>query len=577
MGAQDPQSDAIVSALARLLAWSEIARSPQLARFLEYIVQKTLAGEDQSIKAYSIAVDVFGRGPDFDPQADPIVRVQARRLRGLLEDFYRGPGQDEAVQIRLPVGRYVPDFIVAEAATEVEPLALAVAQTAPIGRRLSGGPTVSWYVLAVLAVALVVAAYSITTWGPRQQQPATVTGLLQRPSVSIVEFQNLALTTLPVPQVAGLAIELVTDLEQFDNVAVSYRGGESAALVENPPNSDFILTGIVRPDGAVVQYSAILTETLTGSVVWNQTLSVLAAEAAMPGVLDKVSKAFSLVLGSPRGPLHASARTLMATALPNRDINLYLCRVLFDRYRETGAAADAQSARDCLAALPETDKQTSVALAASASLTVEFVDVATREQGLEDRMRLAADKLFHAIELDPISGFVWEQKARMHEARGELDQAQADYASSVQLNPASADALAAFARLLALSGGLREAEPMARDAAEGSPNAPDWYFGVPTLLALRDQHLDQAVDYAERYAQADRELGPVLAIMAGQQAGASALVNRYLPQVLDMAAFRAKGVLPRLRERISDDTLIDQIRTSLAEAGVPWVSLTRSY
>lgn len=577
MGAQDPQSDAIVSALARLLAWSEIARSPQLARFLEYIVQKTLAGEDQSIKAYSIAVDVFGRGADFDPQADPIVRVQARRLRALLEDFYRGPGLDEAVQIRLPVGRYVPDFVAVDPAGEAEPVALPMREDLPLRRRLSSGPTVSWYVLAVLAVALLVGAYWITAWGPRQQQSARVTGLLQRPSVSIVEFQNLSLTSWPLPQVAGLAIELVTDLEQFDNVAVSYRGGESAALVENPPDSDFILTGIVRPDGAVVQYSAILTETGTGSVVWNQTLSVPAVEAAIPGVLDKVSRAFSLVLGSPRGPLHASARALMATALPNLDINLYLCRVLFDRYRETGAAADAQSAKDCLAALPETEKQTSVALAASASLTVEFVDAAAREQGLEDRMRLAADKLLLAIELDPISGFVWEQQARMHEARGEMDQAQADYASSVQLNPASADALAAFARLLALSGALREAEPMARDAAEGSPNPPAWYFGVPTLLALRDQNFVQAVDHAERYAQADRELGPVLAILAGQQAGANAVVNRYLPQVLDMAAFRAKGVLPRLRERISDGALVDQIRTSLTKAGVPWASLTGPY
>jgi hypothetical protein len=105
-----PQSEAILTALERLLAWPELARSPQLGRFLAYIVQRTIEGNGQSIKAYSIAVDVFGRPADFDPQADPIVRVQARRLRTLLDDYYRGPGIGDVVQIRLPVGRYVPEF-----------------------------------------------------------------------------------------------------------------------------------------------------------------------------------------------------------------------------------------------------------------------------------------------------------------------------------------------------------------------------------------------------------------------------------------------------------------------------------
>ena len=73
--AEDPDREGVNRALARLLNWPEIARSPQLVRFLSYIVERQLAGEGHAIKAYSIAVDVFGRSTDFDPQADPIVRV----------------------------------------------------------------------------------------------------------------------------------------------------------------------------------------------------------------------------------------------------------------------------------------------------------------------------------------------------------------------------------------------------------------------------------------------------------------------------------------------------------------------
>lgn len=577
MGGQDPQRDTILQALETLLEWPEIARSPQLSKFLDYIVRKTLDGEEQAIKAYSIAVDVFGRGADFDPQADPIVRVQARRLRGLLDDFYRGPGADAPIRIRLPVGRYVPDFPAADSG-----MALVIAppeegEVEAAKWRTAAGPPRLWYALAGLGILLVVAAYAITTWGPRPASVPIASGVMDRPSVSIVEFQDLSGTQDMPPQVAGLAIELVTDLEQFENVDVSYRGVAPVNEAQDSPIGDFVLAGIVRSDGAAVEYSAILTDTRSGSVVWNQTLAVTSGEAVDAGVLDTVSKDFTMVLGSPRGPLHAEARRLMAGAPPDIDINLYLCRVLFDRYRESVSSADAQAAQACLGALPETEKQNPVALAASAILSVEYVGPIPDEQGMADRYRLAQEQLTHAIDLNSTSGFVWEQQARLHEAEGRMDLAQGDYASAVQLNPANTDALAAFARRMALAGRLREAEPVALEALESAPNPPAWYFGVPTLLALRDGSNALAVEYAERYAQADRELGPILAIMAAQRSGVSGIVNRYLPQVLDTAAFRAKGVLPRLRARIADEALVDDIRSSLTEAGVPWVTLTRPH
>src|ERR1700754_4881438 len=83
-----PSAEQVRAALDELLGWEGISRSPQLGELLRYVVEKTLAGDIASIKAYAIGVDVFGRPPTFDPQSDPIVRVQARRLRVLLEQYY---------------------------------------------------------------------------------------------------------------------------------------------------------------------------------------------------------------------------------------------------------------------------------------------------------------------------------------------------------------------------------------------------------------------------------------------------------------------------------------------------------
>lgn len=575
-----PQRDAIVAALERLLVWSEIARSPQLARFLDYIVRRTLDGDEQAIKAYSIAVDVFGRGSDFDPQADPIVRVQARRLRGLLEQYYAGTGQDETVVIRLPVGRYVPEFARRQAVAGFQPPAPSPPEPVPPAREEppKGSVTMSWLALLVLAIGIAVTAYALSTWGSRQANVAASAGAVQPPSVTVVEFQNLAMEGAGAPMVAGLAIELVTDLRQFEFLDVAYGGVINGALAEGPA-TDYMLSGIVRPDGTLVQYSAILTDRRTSDIVWNFTVPVSASQARNADVLDMVSRSLSLVLGSTRGPLHVNARSFLATTPPlGGQVNLYLCAVVFDIYRETGSPDDAERANACIGALPEAEQQAPVALAMQGSLIVDYASPGvTSLSAAVDRQRVSEANITRAIAEAPTSGFIWEQMARLHEAMGRPERARADFNSSLQLNPANGDALAAYARLLTFAGAIGEAERPARDALDGVPNPPPWYHGVPALLALRAGDFDMAIQHAAIYAVADRELGPVLAIMAGHAAGDSNVVNRYLPQVLEVPAFRSRGVLTRLRERISDDALMESIRAALVEAGVPPGTLVRSF
>ena len=117
-GAADPQanpapdpefgSDEVRAALARLLASSPFCKSAQLANFLSFVVEETLAGRGGRIKAYTIATGALGRDETFDPQTDPIVRVEAARLRRALRAYYADGGADEAIVIELPTGAYMP-------------------------------------------------------------------------------------------------------------------------------------------------------------------------------------------------------------------------------------------------------------------------------------------------------------------------------------------------------------------------------------------------------------------------------------------------------------------------------------
>jgi hypothetical protein len=103
-------ADEVRATLDRIAASEAFRASPQLVAFLRYVVEATLRGGQDRIKGYTIAVEALGRGDDFDPQYDPIVRVEAMRLRRALQRYYANGGRDDAVHIVLPIGSYVPVF-----------------------------------------------------------------------------------------------------------------------------------------------------------------------------------------------------------------------------------------------------------------------------------------------------------------------------------------------------------------------------------------------------------------------------------------------------------------------------------
>lgn len=109
--AHESERETIIrAALNRVLSSSDLRGSPRLATFLRYVVETTLAGRAEQIKGYTIAVEALERPPTFDPQADPIVRVEATRLRRALQSYYAGEGIDDPLRIHIPKGGYVPSF-----------------------------------------------------------------------------------------------------------------------------------------------------------------------------------------------------------------------------------------------------------------------------------------------------------------------------------------------------------------------------------------------------------------------------------------------------------------------------------
>src|SRR5690242_20370083 len=81
-----------------------------MSRFLRFTVEQALSGHAADLKEYLIGVEVFDRKSEYDSRVDPIVRVEARRLRSKLRKYYESEGRDDAIRIEFPTGSYVPQF-----------------------------------------------------------------------------------------------------------------------------------------------------------------------------------------------------------------------------------------------------------------------------------------------------------------------------------------------------------------------------------------------------------------------------------------------------------------------------------
>ena len=107
-GWSDSDQAAVREQLDRILKSRPFQPSRRRQRFLEYIVNETLAARGERLKGYTIAVGVFDRPETFDPAVDPVVRIEAARLRDKLREYYEADGQNDPVRIGLPKGTYTP-------------------------------------------------------------------------------------------------------------------------------------------------------------------------------------------------------------------------------------------------------------------------------------------------------------------------------------------------------------------------------------------------------------------------------------------------------------------------------------
>ena len=108
MQTQQLSAESIRTQLRKILSSSTFVRSERLARFLSFTVEQLLQGRGDQLKEFVIGIEVFDKTDKYDPRMDPIVRVEARRLREKMRKYYETEGRGDPLYIEFPTGSYSP-------------------------------------------------------------------------------------------------------------------------------------------------------------------------------------------------------------------------------------------------------------------------------------------------------------------------------------------------------------------------------------------------------------------------------------------------------------------------------------
>jgi TolB-like protein len=458
---------------------------PDRARkFLSYIVEETLTGRASRIKAYSIATEVFGRDASFDAQNDPVVRIEAGRIRRALERYYLTAGRDDPLGIEMPKGGYVPIFArrVREQSLKEAPGPAAAA--AGVGAGTSARPEMArgvWLIAIALLLAALFAAYryfpsSVTQDGSRSMAP--VAGKPETPTLIVRQFEDLTGTNSSAIVARGLTEEVIGQLARFKELQVIADRPRTAAdptLDATARLGRFSLEGSVRIEGNRLRVTTHLINRSDGSVVWSniydedlQVRELLDLEAEMAGGV-------ATALAQPSGVIF-TADAAVARQSPPDDWQAYECTLAYYSYRANLNQQTHASVQDCLKRATQRFPNYATAWAL---LSLTYVDELRFRQQLgpqsETSLDSAANAAGRAVALEPENVRGLEAEMLAYFFRGETATALQIGGRALKINPNDTELSAEYGFRLAVSGNWSEGSQLIANALVRNPGPQGYY------------------------------------------------------------------------------------------------------
>jgi len=475
---------------------NQIVTSPQFphigrsAAFLTYAVEETLAGRAARIKGYSVAVEVFKRPNDFT-QDDPVVRIEAGRLRQVLERYYLTAGRHDPIRIDIPKGGYVPTFAWTCSSADNSD---AEDQSLPSERAEYPFPSLRRHMWAVALGLIVIVGGAVALAGLTSIRFGSIwpfatadrTGT-DGPTLVIAPFANLGDGPQAQLYAKGLTEELLAALPRFKEIKVFGRETSRSlppevgtSQIRGELGARFLLAGGVRVSGSRVRVTARLLDTQTDAILWSQTYDDDIGVRDLFTIQSDVANKVASAVAQPYG--------IMAQAdvskPPPDDLGIYGCTLSFYAYRAELSIERHGEVRNCLESAVARYPSFATAWA---MLSIVYLD--------EDRFRFnrkpissaPIDRSFQAarraVQLDPGNTRALQALMTTLFFSQRVPEALQIGERALATNPNDTELLGEFGTRLAMSGEWQRGAALLDRAIALNPAGGGYYRGTRALAA----------------------------------------------------------------------------------------------
>jgi hypothetical protein len=573
--------DEIRAALQRMTGSDVFSRSPQLGAFLRFVVEAVLQGKADRIKAYTIGVEVLRRDAKFDPQLDPIVRVEATRLRRAIERYYAGPGVTDPIIIDLPRGSYVPTFRRREMERRrAMPSIAAVGLLADALRR----PLPSAW-LAVMATIAIVSLAVVFFYGRRDDGIATATVAMRDRSpnahapplgngMPTIQIEPLRVIGSPAPNAIAaerLNAKISDAFARFDTINVASSSVPANATADAPtadPRTDYRLSGAIEYIGESANAWFTLTSSAEGKVVWSRTFERVQPAEAEGVTEDSIVISLTNSLLQSYGVIRARDRANQLAS--NAGDPRYRCILEAADAIRTSDRQTHELARACLEHLTSVDPGFAVGFTFLAMIyNREFQLGYEPRPGEPPALDQALRAVRQAIALHPEGSRGYLVLMVIQSNRRDTVAALAAGDKSLTLNKYDMLALGEYGGRLILAGDVDKGMKMLRDAGAHGAVRPAWHHIYMFIGSYVGGDMKEAVRQANEIAVDDMALGQVARALAARVEGNQAGVRKAVERLIALGPGWRRDPRAELARLIPGEGVVDRLSRDLAAAGLP--------
>ncbi len=570
---RQPPPEAVREQLERILASAQFIATDRLRSFLRFVVEQTLAGCADRLKAYTIALEVLGRDATFDSQNDPVVRMEAGKLRRRLERYYLGAGREDPIRIEIPKGTYVPTFTFHDDAEGTEE---ATEHRVPLSRR-----RLSRRGLVALAGAVVASLVLLTTiWlrpeAPTQELAAVPPAAQQHgPAIIVLPFEDLSENDPGSAFAGGLTEELISNLMRFGQLRLysayaSFLEKPTADPVELSKRLDvgYVIKGSVRRTPDRVRLIVHLIDARAGEHLWSETYDRALSPENVFAAQEQLAADLASHLAQPYGIVHEVSRDSFRHQRPET-LFAYDCVLRAFAYRRTQNPELYAASRKCLEEAVSRDPRYADAWAMLAFAYLDdFRYGYGSRAGDASVLDLTLDTARHATDLDPdnVLGLLALSSVQFY--RREFAEADEINRRLLSLNPTNPEVLAQVGWRTAFARDWDEGIALIQRAIDRSIKAPDYYYLIKTLHYYRRSDYRAGLAEIDGIATSDFVWVPVVLAAIQGQLGNQDEARRALDRAWALNPSVVKDPRAALRVHNVPEELVDRLIDGLRKAGL---------